>query len=49
MRRVSRRGDPSRQMYTSGASVTDIRAAIEKEWSAHSTSHTPTPEAPHHH
>ena len=39
----------SRQLYTSGASVSDIRAAIEKEFSPLSTNHTPTPEAPHAH
>lgn len=39
----------SRQMYTSGASVADIRAAIEKEFTPLSTNHTPTPEAPHNH
>ena len=38
----------SLQMYTSGASVTDIRAAIEKEFKPLSTNHTPTPEPPHH-
>jgi hypothetical protein len=39
----------SLQMYTSGASVSDIRAAIEKEFTPQSTNHTPTPEAPHSH
>jgi hypothetical protein len=39
----------SLQLYTSGASVTDIRAAIEKEFTPLSTNHTPTPEAPHSH
>jgi hypothetical protein len=39
----------SRQLYTSGASVSDIRAAIEKEFTPLSTNHTPTPEAPHSH
>lgn len=39
----------SLQMYTSGASVTDIRAAIEKEYKTLSANHTPTPEAPHSH
>jgi Protein of unknown function with PCYCGC motif len=39
----------SLQMYTSGASVTDIRAAIEKEFTPLTTNHTPTPEAPHTH
>jgi hypothetical protein len=39
----------SRQLYASGASVSDIRAAIEKEFKPLSTNHTPTPEAPHSH
>jgi hypothetical protein len=39
----------ARQMYTSGASVSDIRAAVEKEFTPLSTNHTPTPEAPHSH
>jgi uncharacterized protein with PCYCGC motif len=39
----------SRQLFTSGASVSDIRAAIEKEFSPLSTNHTQTPEAPHTH
>ena len=39
----------SLQMYTSGASVTDIRAAIEKKFTPLSTNHTPTPEPPHNH
>jgi len=39
----------ARQMYTSGASVSDIRAAVEKEFTPLSTNHTPTPEAPHNH
>ncbi len=36
----------ARQMYSSGASVKDIRAAIEKRWAATSSqqhTHTPTP------
>ena len=36
----------SKQMHEAGASVKDIRAAIEKEWAARSTNHTPTPSAP---
>jgi Protein of unknown function with PCYCGC motif len=39
----------ARQMYSSGASVRDIRAAIEKKWaaqSAQSHTHTPTPMPP---
>ena len=39
----------SLQLYTSGASVTDIRAAIEKEFTPLSPNHTPTPEIPHNH
>jgi hypothetical protein len=37
------------QMHTSGASVTDIRAAVDKEFGPLSTSRTPTPDAPHNH
>jgi hypothetical protein len=33
----------SMQMHASGASVVDIRAAIEKEWAGRSTNHTHTP------
>ena len=33
----------SMQMFASGASVVDIRAAIEKEWAGRSTNHTHTP------
>ena len=36
----------SMQMHASGASVRDIRAAIEKEWAGRSTTHTPTPTPP---
>jgi hypothetical protein len=36
----------SAQMHASGASVRDIRAAVEKEWAPRSTNHTPTPEPP---
>ncbi len=39
----------ARQMYSSGASVRDIRAAIEKKWAAQSAqthTHTPTPQPP---
>jgi hypothetical protein len=40
----------ARQMFASGASVADIRAAVEKEWSTKAgLSHTPTPDPPHHH
>ncbi|MGE0449723.1 MAG: PCYCGC motif-containing (lipo)protein [Vicinamibacterales bacterium] len=36
----------SRQMFASGASVTDIRAAIEREFAASSPTMTPTPKPP---
>jgi hypothetical protein len=36
----------SRQMYSSGASVSDIRAAVEKEFSPSFPSMTPTPRPP---
>jgi len=36
----------ARQMYTSGATVRDIRAAIEKKWAGFNGGHTPTPPAP---
>jgi hypothetical protein len=36
----------SMQMFASGASVADIRAAIEKEWAGRSTNHTHTPAPP---
>jgi hypothetical protein len=36
----------AQQMFTSGASVTDIRAAIEKQWTPLATTHTPTPDPP---
>jgi hypothetical protein len=40
----------SRQMYASGASVADIRAAIDKEFGArYTTNKTPTPLPPHSH
>jgi hypothetical protein len=38
----------SRQLFTSGASVTDIRTAIEKEFGAMYPGRTPTPAAPGH-
>ncbi len=38
----------SRQMHSSGASVRDIRAAIDKEFGALSSAHTPTPHPPGH-
>jgi Protein of unknown function with PCYCGC motif len=34
------------QMHRSGASVRDIRAAIEKKWASPSAGHTPTPQPP---
>jgi len=36
----------SRQMFASGASVKDIRSAVEKEFGTHAAAHTPTPPAP---
>jgi hypothetical protein len=39
----------SLQMFTSGANVTDIRAAIDKEFGPLATTRTPTPDAPHNH
>ncbi len=36
----------SERLYASGASVSDIRATIEREWQGKSTNHTPTPHAP---
>ena len=39
----------SLQMFTSGASLSDIRAAVEKEYKPLSTSMTPTPAVPHNH
>ncbi len=38
----------SRQMHSSGASVHDIRAAIDKEFGPLSSVHTPTPHPPDH-
>ena len=38
----------SRQMYSSGASVGDIRAAIDREFGPLSSTHTPTPHPPGH-
>ena len=34
------------QMHRSGASVRDIRAAVEKKWSSPTSGHTPTPPPP---
>jgi hypothetical protein len=39
----------SRQMFTSGATVADIRAAIDKEFGPLATTRTPTPDVPHNH
>jgi hypothetical protein len=36
----------ARQMYSSGASVRDIRAAVEKKWVGFNGGHTPTPNPP---
>jgi hypothetical protein len=36
----------SMQLFTSGQSVADIRATIEREWAGKMPSHTPTPAAP---
>jgi hypothetical protein len=36
----------ARQMFTSGASVRDIRAAIETRWAGFNGGHTPTPHPP---
>jgi hypothetical protein len=36
----------ARQMFTSGASVRDIRSAVEKKWSGFHGGHTPTPPPP---
>jgi len=39
-------GQMSMQMYSSGASVTQIRAAVEKKYAGTYQSHTPTPQPP---
>ncbi|MES1256368.1 MAG: PCYCGC motif-containing (lipo)protein [Acidobacteriota bacterium] len=39
----------ARQMHAAGASVAEIRAAVDKEWGPRSTTHTPTPAPPHPH
>src|SRR5262245_11173757 len=36
----------ARQMFTSGASLRDIRAAVEKKYAGFNGGHTPTPEPP---
>lgn len=38
----------ARQMFASGASVRDIRAAVEKKWAGFSGGHTPTAAPPAH-
>jgi hypothetical protein len=39
----------SLQLFTSGKSVGDIRATIEREWAGRMPGHTPTPTVPHSH
>jgi hypothetical protein len=39
----------SLQMFTSGATVSDIQAAVDKEFGPLSSTRTPTPDAPHQH
>ena len=39
----------SLQLYTSGAKVSEIRAAVDKEFGPLATTHTPTPPVPHDH
>ena len=39
----------AKSLFAQGQSVEEIRAAIDKEWAGRATTHTPTPEAPHHH
>jgi hypothetical protein len=36
----------ARQMFSSGANVREIRAAVEKKWAGFNGGHTPTPPAP---
>jgi Protein of unknown function with PCYCGC motif len=36
----------ARQLYSSGANVREIRAAVEKKWAGFNGGHTPTPAAP---
>ena len=36
----------SMQMHRSGANVREIRAAIDKKWTSHTSGHTPTPPPP---
>jgi predicted ribosomally synthesized peptide with SipW-like signal peptide len=38
--------DRSRKLFAEGKSVAEIRSAIEKEFSGHGPSHTPTPQPP---
>jgi hypothetical protein len=37
----------SLELHASGASIADIRAAIDKQWGSRATNHTPTPHPPH--
>jgi hypothetical protein len=39
-------GQMSMQMYASGASVRDIRTAVEKKFASQYQNHTPTPQPP---
>ena len=39
-------GQQAMQMYSSGAPVASIRAAIEKKYATGYSSHTPTPQPP---
>ena len=39
-------GQQAMQMYSSGASVRDIRAAVEKRFAGQYQNHTPTPQPP---
>jgi len=39
-------GQQAMQMYSSGASVRDIRAAVEKKFAGQYQNHTPTPQPP---
>jgi Protein of unknown function with PCYCGC motif len=39
-------GQQAMQMYSSGASIRQIRDAIEKKWAGQTQNHTPTPPAP---
>ena len=39
-------GQQAMQMFYSGASLSTIRAAIEKKWAGTYQNHTPTPQVP---